>query len=158
MKNFLPTVLKAGLLVGTLDIIAASIHYYIKTNNNPLPMLRGIASGVFGAEAIKGGIGMSLMGLLFHFIIAMSFTFFFFFLAKQIPAILKIPLMTGIIYGVFAWAVMRFIIIPYFSRINPRPVVFKDAAIASGILMICIGIPLAFWAKNYFKKNYSTNT
>jgi hypothetical protein len=81
MNNF-SKILKAGLIVGTLDILAAFIQYAIKTGKNPTVVLKFIASGVFGKEAFNGGTMMNVYGLIFHFVIALflPFSSFGFFL------------------------------------------------------------------------------
>lgn len=138
-------VLKAGLLVGTLDILAAFLQYFIKTNKDPLPVLKFIASGVFGKEAFTGGSNMYIWGLLFHFIIAISFTVFFFWIYSIAPSFFKYRLLSGIVYGLFIWVVMQFIVLPLS---NTPKMAFKplNAILAAGILIVCIGIPLAFLA------------
>lgn len=140
-------VLKAGLLVGTLDILAAFLHYFIKTNKDPLPVLKFIASGIFGKEAFTGGNSMYTWGLVFHFIIAIAFTFFFFWIYSIFPSLFKYRLLTGIVYGLFIWAVMQFIVLPLSNapKMAFRPL---NAMLAAAILIICIGIPLAFLAVN----------
>jgi len=153
-RSFFVSALTAGLVAGTLDITAACIQVYLKNGTTPAKVLRYVASGVFGKEATSGGTTMALWGLLFHFIIAISFTFFFFFLAKQIPSLVKYPIPIAIVYGVFVWAFMRYITIPYLSQIPSRPFVLKDQAIAATILVVCIGLPDALLAKRYFKTKY----
>lgn len=149
-KSFFSRALSAGLLVGTLDILAASIQFYIKTGKDPLPVLKYIASGVFGPAASSGGMMMAAWGLLFHYFIAMSFTFFFFLLVKQFPSLVKYPVPAGIVYGVFTWSVMRFIVLPL-SLVKMGPLVLKDAVIAAAILIVCIGIPLSYLAQRILK-------
>ena len=46
--------LLAAILVGTLDITAACIQYFIKTGKNPTGVLRFVASGAFGTDAFTG--------------------------------------------------------------------------------------------------------
>ena len=146
MKNiFSANVIKAGLLVGTLDITAACIQFYLKTGKGPETVLRYVASGVFGKEAFAANGSMIFWGVLFHYFIAMSFTFFFFWLAKTFPAILKVKLLTAVLYGVFMWCVTQFIVIPL-SKIPARPVPLSNALVAISILIICIGIPLTWIA------------
>ena len=138
-------VLKAGLLVGTLDILAAFLQYFIKTNKDPLPVLKFIASGVFGKEAFTSGNGMYAWGLVFHFIIAIAFTVFFFWVFSIAPSLSKYRLLTGIVYGLFICAVMQFIVLPLSNapKMTFRPL---NAMQAAAILIVCIGIPLAFLA------------
>jgi hypothetical protein len=139
-------ILQAGLLTGTLDIAAALIQYYIKTEKNPEPVLKFIASGVFGNEAFSGGSIMSLYGLIFHFIIAFAFTLFFFWVFPKMKLLSKNRILTGIGYGIFIWLVMNLLVLPL-SKTPKLPFTLSGAAIAIGILIVCIGLPLAFLAK-----------
>ena len=154
-KSFFASALTAGLIAGALDITAACIHAFIKSETVPMQVLRGVASGAFDPKTFSSPALLALCGLLIHFFIAISFTFFFFLLAKQIPSLVKYPIPMGIIYGVFVWGTMRFIILPYISRLNPKPIVGKEAitnaAISTGIIVICVGIPVVLLARKYFR-------
>jgi hypothetical protein len=50
---------------------------------------------------------------------------------------------------------MRFIILPFLSRITPKPIVGKEsiinAIIGVVILMVCIGLPNALLARRYVR-------
>lgn len=154
-RSFFAAALTAGLIAGALDIVAACLQAYLKNDTPPMQVLRGVASGAFDPKTFSSPALLALCGLLIHFFIAISFTFFFFFLAKQIPSLVKYPIPIGIIYGLFVWAAMRFIILPYVSRLNPKPIVgqeaIKNAAIAAGIIVICVGIPVALLARKYVR-------
>ena len=154
-RSFFASALTAGLIAGTLDITAACIHAYIKSGTAPMQVLKGVASGAFDPKTFSNGTLLAVCGLLVHFFIAISFTFFFFFLAKQIPSLIKYPIPVGILYGIFVWTTMRFIILPYVSRLNPKPIVGQEAitnaAIAAGIIVVCVGIPIVFFAGKYVK-------
>ena len=143
-------VLLAGIIVGTLDITAAMLQFYIKTGKDPLIVLKFVASGVFGPAALKGGATMIAWGFLFHYFIAMSFTVFFFWLCRKIPSLLQHRLATGIVYGIFAWAFMRFVVLPL-SLTNTQPFNLNAAIIAASIIVVCIGVPLAFMAAAFRK-------
>ncbi|MBY0482702.1 MAG: hypothetical protein K2Q21_15210 [Chitinophagaceae bacterium] len=144
-KIFPLTTVKAWLLVGTLDILAACIQFFLKTNKNPITVLRFVASGYFGKEAFTGGDSMIIYGLLLHFLVASLFTLFFFLLAYYLPAMLKYTLFTGIFYGIFMQLVMQFLVLPL-SNAPKVSHTFLSVVIATSILIICIGIPLAFIA------------
>jgi len=140
-------IIKTGLLVGTLDIIAACLQFYLKTGRGPEPVLRYIASGAFGSGAFSGSSIMIFWGLFFHYLIAMSFTFLFFWLVKIFPSILKVKLITAVVYGIFMWVITQLVIVPL-SKIPERFLTFSGAITAIGILIICIGIPLVWIAAN----------
>ncbi len=154
-KSFFSSALTAGLVAGIMDITAACIQAYLKNGTSPATVLKYIASGVFGKNAFSGDTMMPIWGLLFHFIIAISFTFFFFFLARQIPSLVKYPIPVAIVYGIFVWAFMRFITLPYLSQITPKPIVGKEAitnaCIAAAILIVCIGLPNVLFARKYVR-------
>lgn len=154
MKSFpYRRALAAGLIVGTLDITAALLNYYIQTGKEPWPVLKFVASGVFGkTEAYTSGSVMYAWGLFFHYIIAMGFTFLYFILYRSIPALGKNRILSGIGYGLFVWAFMQFVIVPM-SNTPTLPFKWKGALIGAGILIICIGIPLAFLARKSWRQS-----
>jgi hypothetical protein len=98
----------AGLIVGTLDILAAFIQYYISTQKNPLVVLKFIASGVFGKEAFSGGDVMLFWGLLFHFTIATCFAIFFFWLVNQVPLLLRHRHICVVRYAIFGVTIGKY--------------------------------------------------
>lgn len=151
-KISLKTILLTGLLVATLDILAAFVDYYINTGKNPSGVLKFIASGVLGKTAFSGGSGTLLMGLLFHYIIAFLFTFLFFGLYSRLSLMRKRWIATGIIYGVVIWTVMNLIVMPLS---NTPHLPFKAARMIKAILILIfmIGIPLSFIGHKYFFDN-----
>lgn len=140
-KLFTVTHFLAALLVGTLDIAAACVQYFVKTGKSPVNVIRYIASGAFGSNAYNGAVEMIAWGLFFHYLIAAVFSFLFFALMIKFPSLLKTKIMLAIAYGSFIWAVMRFAVMP-FARLSPPPVAPDTAATAILILIVCIAVPL----------------
>src|SRR5689334_17527499 len=99
-KSLFKAIVTAGLIAGTLDITIACSMFTLTTGNSPLVVLRYVASGVFGSEALSGGTSMEIAGLLFHYTIAFSFTIAYFILYKAITAVSKNWIMNGILYGI----------------------------------------------------------
>jgi hypothetical protein len=143
MSSAFRKILIAGLVVGTLDITAAALQYWIATDKNPLNVLPMVASGAFGRNAFDGSVQMKIYGLLFHFIIAFAFTGLFYFIYDRYKVLRQHKLLTAVGYGIFMWAVTSLIVIPL-SAIGWRPFVLSNAAIAAAILIVCIGIPLTY--------------
>ncbi len=138
-------VLGTGLLVGSLDLLAACMQYYLKTGNGPTPVLKFIASGVFGADAFTGGDRMIVYGLLFHYSLAVSFTLFFFLICAVFPTLSKAKVTRGVVYGAAIWLVMNLIILPL-SNTPKTSLNWIDAGTGVLILIVCIGLPLSFIA------------
>src|SRR6185369_1854058 len=128
-RSFFASALTAGLVAGSLDITAACIHAYVRNGTTPEQILRGIAGGAFGKEAAANGNMMIVYGLLFHFLIAISFTFFFFFLARMMPSLVKYPIPIAILYGAFVWLFMRYVVLNYISTIKIRPIRGQESII-----------------------------
>ncbi|GGG97458.1 hypothetical protein GCM10007415_36060 [Parapedobacter pyrenivorans] len=144
-------VVRAGLIIGTLDILAAFLQFYFTTHNNPVVVLHYIASGVFGDGAYKGGILMAGWGLLFHFVIAFAFTTLFFALFRSLASVRRIGLLSGILYAPFMWIVIQFVVIPLSRISSVSPLSFANVAIANAILIACIGIPLYYMARRAYE-------
>lgn len=146
------TILTAGLLAGTLDILAAFADYYIETGKGPEGVLRFIASGMFGKNAFIGTTMMIWVGLLFHFIITFALTIFFFIVYTKIKLLQLNVILTAIIFAFVSWAITNLVIVPLS---NTPAISFKllNALKAFAILIFTIGFPLAIIFKNHFKAN-----
>jgi len=151
-NSFFSKMIKAWLFVGTLDIMAATIQVFINRKNKDVDIVdifrgicRYIASAVFGPAARTEGNEMVVAGLVFHYIIALLFTVFFFIIFSKLGLMIVNRLVTGILYGIFVWAVMNRIVVPL-SAIGSQKFNLNSALLACGILVICIGIPLAMLA------------
>lgn len=153
MNKNLSLILKAGLLVGTLDILTALINFYAQTGKNVGIVLKYIASAVFGKEAMSGGTDMIIYGLLFHYIIAFAFTILFAITYDKLWQWFKSKPLIALIYGVFIWAVMNLLVVPN-TKAHQGPFSWLSAVANCLILVICIGLPLAY----LFRKNNPANS
>jgi hypothetical protein len=152
MNSLISKTIKAGLIVGTLDILSAFIYYFMKTGEKGVfNVLKFVASGVFGKAAFSGGNKMIIAGLVLHYIIAFAFTIFFFWLFPKIKAFSKNIILPGIVYGIFIWIVMNLVVVPL-SNIGIGPFTIVNALINVIILIVCIGIPLSFMANAFYEK------
>ena len=148
--SLLKVILIAGLLAGTLDIIAACVNAYINNpNSTPDKVLRFIASGVFGKKAFAGGATMAAWGLLFHFIIATGFAALFVLAAQKIKFLTRNFVLIGLLYGLLVWLIMNRVVVPM-SETPAQPFVWRKAIVAMLILMFMIGLPIAWVTKKYY--------
>src|SRR5438094_8688777 len=83
-KPLLKTIAWVGLLAGSLDILSAFVQAWLVRGTSPVVVLQYVGSGVVGKAAFAGGWLMALLWLLFHFIIAYSFTSLFFMIYPSI--------------------------------------------------------------------------
>lgn len=138
------------LLAGTLDILAAIIQTLV-AGGSPVKMLRYIASGIFGTQAFSGGTPFAVMGLAFHYTIALIWTAIFFTLYPAIRKTSKNWALWGFLWGLFIWAFMNLVVLP-FSNVPPSPWDTHRALIALLVLIAAMGMPISYLAYRYYAK------
>ncbi|MEZ0539505.1 hypothetical protein [Fibrella arboris] len=146
LHTLLRTTLRAGLLAGTLDALAGMGLFYNATGRNPLGVFPYIASGVFGPSALTGGSPMLALGVLFHYLIALSFALFFVLLPARVSWLRRNWMLAGLLYGVFVWVVMNLGVLPL-SNVTRGPFNLARAALNMAVLVISVGLPIS-WVTN----------
>jgi hypothetical protein len=145
----IPTILRAGLVAGTLDVSAALLVYAQFGPTTGVRLLQGIAYGLIGKAALEGGYKTAFLGLCLHFVIATSWAAIYFAASRRVAFMLEQPVVSGGLYGVVVYFVMNHVVVPL-SAIGPRPIVFSKAVIAAAILVVCIGLPIATIVSRFF--------
>jgi uncharacterized membrane protein YagU involved in acid resistance len=141
----------AGLVAGTLDILGALTVYSLILHKGPVVLiLQRIASAALGEVAFKGGWAMALSGLGFHYIIVYCFTTAYVSLYPYLSFLKKHRLASGLLYGLFAWLVMNRIVLPRTKLLIP-PFQWSSAFIAMALVMLFIGLPVAYITDAYYK-------
>ena len=149
-------ILVSGLIVGTLDITAAIIQT-LMANRSPVAMLKFIASGIFGTEAIKGDFQYAVYGLCFHYGIATGWSALLFLLYPKLKLLAKPRLVVGLWYGIFVWTMMNRVVLPL-SNTPPLPFRLDLNLLKSMVvIIIAIGLPLSFLAHRYYKGIHGSN-
>jgi hypothetical protein len=149
-KSKFMILLLTSLLTGTLDAMAAILMSY---RIPPATIFKFIASGWFGPPAFKGGTGMIIWGLVFHYLIAAIFSIVCFLLYPGMIKIIKNKYLTGIIYGLFIWLIMNFAVLP-FTNLHKGTSHIDAIGLIKGIaaLIICVGMPTALIAETFYKR------
>ncbi len=152
-KSLTSTILQTGLLVGTLDLLAAMMSQYIKTGVFAEKMLLYIAGGFLGLEkSMLGGYGVEMLGLFFHYFIAMAFTLLFFLLYPKWKFLSRNVYLIGMLYGASVGLFMRLCVLPL-SQLPTQPFILSRAFIDWMILGLALGIPISFFASQFYKEN-----
>ncbi len=146
---FFPSALKSGLIIGCLDAVAASLQAYMMRGATPDKVFTFVASGAFGQRAYEGGSLMTLIGLAFHFIVAISWTFIFYTAYPKLTILRSNKIVAGIAFGIFIWLVMNFVVIPL-SLIGLRPFNTTSAIIQIFIHLLVIGVPISYFTNKYY--------
>ena len=137
------TIAWAGLIAGTLDGVAAVVHYLLNKGNNPLRVFQYIASGIVGKEAFTGGLPMAILGMVLHFLIAFGWAIGFYLLYRRFRIVASHPLISGLFYGMLVWLLMNQVIVPL-SAAPPLPFRLTQALISLLIHLFLVGWPIAW--------------
>ncbi|GAB3823743.1 hypothetical protein [Hymenobacter jeollabukensis] len=138
-----PVALRAGLLAGTLDILAAIVVFgWLRGKATPLQILQSVASGVWGPAAYEGGWTTGLAGLGLHFLIALLWAGLFVAAARAWPALRRHWVLSGVLYGAVVWALMNLVVVPL-SQVPPRLLTPVGIVLNLSILVLMIGLPIA---------------
>jgi hypothetical protein len=150
--------LGAGLLIGALDAVAATVHAWVFSGVGPDRVFRFVASGAFGKIAFTGGAHFIALGLLLHFLFAVAWTALFFFAIRV--AVGSGPLRSaprtvaiGAFWGLAVWLAMTLVVIPL-SAIGPRPPLQPTYPVLTMVIihLAVIGIPIALLARRHFTR------
>ncbi|HLW99145.1 MAG TPA: hypothetical protein VKR82_10895 [Candidatus Acidoferrales bacterium] len=135
----------AGLVCGCMDITAAFVTWGIK-GVSPARILRGIASGLLGAKALKGGWDIAALGLACHFFIAFCAATVFYLASRRIEFMTRRAIVAGVIYGVIVYVVMYWMVKPL-SLVAPRPFSWTETVVAIVTHIVCVGLPISLIVK-----------
>jgi hypothetical protein len=120
-KKILTAALIGGVIAGVLDIGAAAA-----ANNLGLDVImRAIARGVLGPEAMKGGTQAAALGFALQVFMGGLIGLIYGVAATRIPALIQRWIPFGMAYGVGIFIVMNWVVVPL-SAIGKFPT-FKSA-------------------------------
>jgi hypothetical protein len=149
MVTPLRTILLAGLLAGVLDGIAAAAQAYLMRGMNPVVVFQYVASGALGRNAFDGGWLTAGLGIVFHLGVALSWAALFFFAYPSFSFLAKSRVVNGVAYGLLIWLTMNLLVVPM-SRIPARPFVLQNVVTGMLILIVMVGMPVAFIVPKYY--------
>jgi hypothetical protein len=156
MRHLKP-ILYAGAIVGVLDITAACINARVVAGFTPARVLKGVASGLLGRSALEGGFATATLGLVMHFMMAMTVATIFYLLSRRfpLPKSLSGVVAVGMLYGAAVFAVNNFATAPFMSWLRSlylhTPILFKPPMGWSQLVihLFCVGLPIALVMRQY---------
>lgn len=143
----------AGLTAGTLDLIDAFVFFGLRSGAKPLPILQGIAAGFIGRDAARaGGIATAILGVFAHYLVALCIVTVYVAASRAIPLLRRQWIPGGIAYGVAAYFVMTWFVVPL-SNAGSGTISFAlpvSAVMINGILIHAfgVGLPAAYFAQS----------
>jgi uncharacterized membrane protein YagU involved in acid resistance len=146
MRRYSPgvAILIGGLIAGTLDILYAT-SFSAWRGTTPQTLLQFVASGLLGPASFDGGNATAALGLLLHYLMMLLIAVIFFVLSRQLPFLVRKPIVWGPVFGFLVYWVMNLVVMQLSA--TPNKWRFVLISFATGILvhMFFIGLPIA-WA------------
>jgi hypothetical protein len=146
------TIFWGGLIAGTLDITGACVVSYLRAGVLPVRVFQSVAAGLYGAASSSLGVKTAVIGLILHYSIATTWTVVYYTASRKISFLIKQPIISGLLYGVIVYSFMNFVVIPL-SAIpkRPTPAPLSGRLIGLSIIIVCIGLPIAFIVRKFSK-------
>lgn len=146
----LKPILIATLAAGTLDLLSA-FAFSAMVGATPGQVLGFVASGPFGDAMLTAPLGIPL-GLLVHFTLMLAMVAAYFVVAPRVPALLRHPVVAGLLYGLVLWGIMYWIVRPLRWPAMPSATAGGVVGVAKQLFSHCIlvGLPIALIAARYF--------
>lgn len=133
-----------GLVAGTLDLTQASILFGVR-----VPLV--IAAGLLGPQALHGGAGMFVLGVLLHFFIAFSATSIYYTASRRLDFLREHWLVCGLFFGAAVEVVMSYVVLPLSALQARGPYELHDVLQGLMVHMVVVGVPIAFSIRKFAK-------
>jgi peptide-methionine (S)-S-oxide reductase len=142
LKNY-RAILWGGLICGAMDITAAVVVYGLVWGRGAIRILQSVASGLLGSDSYDGGLITALLGLLSHFCIALGAATVFYLASRKITVLLKVPVLSGILYGIAVYFFMQLVVVPLSAY--PHTITFLPRSVLTGLAIhiLCVGLPIS---------------
>ena len=141
-----------GLTAGALDLIDAFVFFGMRSGARPMGILHSIAAGFLGRDAARaGGVPTAIVGLLSHFLVAFCIVSVYVLASRALPLLRKQWVICGIGFGVIAYFVMTFVVVPLSNAGSGQISLAlpNTPVMINGILIHAfgVGLPAAYFSK-----------
>lgn len=129
-------ILVGGTTAGTLDLICAFITFGPNVPKN-------IAAGLLGAQAVRGGPSIWILGVLLHFFIAFSAATVYCLASRKLEFLKEHFVVCGLFYGIAVFLVMNLIVLPLCAFHFTGPYQLNGLIQGLVVHMLIIGLPIS---------------
>ncbi len=153
-QRALGTIGLGGLAIGILDFLDATLFFGLYIGAPFQRIWQGVSAGLLGGEAARaGGWNTAMLGILLHFAISFCVAAVYYLAARNIPFLVRQPVVSGVVFGVAAHLVMKYVVIPLSAIGTVAPYTlpnFLHSVIGHALL---VGLPVALIATWSAKRN-----
>jgi uncharacterized membrane protein YagU involved in acid resistance len=145
----LPTILWIGLVAGTLDI-TDNLVFNLLRGITPKMVFQYIASGLIGSSSFQRGGASIALGVVLHYVIALTWTVAFYAASRKLPILSRRPVISGLLYGGVVYLFMTLIVLPL-SRVPYAPRATTIASRINGVLavLLFIGLTISLMVRRF---------
>src|SRR5580704_947088 len=133
-----------GGIAGALDLLQACILF-----GWDIPLV--IAAGLLGREAIHGGVGTYVLGVVLHFFIACSAAAVYYGASRKLVFMNEHPLVCGLFFGGAVQEVMNLVVLPLSALHARGPFKLDDLILGLVVHMVVIGLPISYSVRRFTK-------
>jgi hypothetical protein len=137
-------ILWGGLVGGTIDVFSASLISLL----SPLLIMRFIAAGLLGPGVIKGGLDISLIGLLLQWLMCIIITAIFVLASRHLAWMRRDWRVTGVAYGIPVYFVMTYVVLPLSALHHWTPFDLKGFVLNMAAMML-FGLIIAYGTRRF---------
>ncbi|MES1976167.1 MAG: hypothetical protein V4472_27240 [Pseudomonadota bacterium] len=157
-KALIRAIIIATTVAGTLDILSAFL-FAIMAGGSPLGVLRGIGGAIVEPDDYERFV-LAAIGLALHFAIMTAMATVYLLFASRIRLINRLPLLSGIGYGLVLWGVMYWIVLPHrWPTMFPIDPTREPKEIAMQLFshIVLVGIPIALVARSATRWRFASD-
>ena len=141
------TIVYGGLAVGVLDFFDAVLYFGVYAGAGFQRVWQGVAGGLLGGEAARaGGWNTTILGIFLHFVVAFGVATVYYVGSRNVPFLIRQPVISGLIYGVIAHLVMKFVVVPLSMIGAVAPYTLPNALNSFIGHALLVGLPVALIA------------
>jgi hypothetical protein len=131
-----------GLAAGTLDLLQACILFGWR-----IPLV--IAAGLLGRQAIHGGAGTYVLGVILHYFIAGSAASIYYAASYKWTFLRENWVLCGLFFGAAVEEVMNLVVLPLSALHERGPYELHDLILGLVVHIIVIGLPIAYSVRRF---------
>lgn len=131
-----------GVIAGTLDLLQACILF-----GWDIPL--SIAGGLLGRQAVHGGAGTYVLGVLLHFFIACSAAATYYAASRKLRFLTEHPLVCGLFFGAAVEEVMTLVVLPLSALHARGPYELHDLILGLLVHMVVVGLPISYSVRRF---------
>ena len=137
----------AGLVAGILDLSFAGVSFLLR-GKSLATLLKTIAGGALGREALQGGPGSAALGVFFHFSISFGAAAVYYAASRKISLLNHYALIAGLIYGLLVYEFMNAVVLPLSAY--HKPLAFPPLFVADVLShLFFVGLTIALIVRHY---------